>query len=69
MKVWTNNQFKGLWPVGTAAVVVAANPIRAATLLNEALVEMGLEPTARVDDMKPVKTSKECVIILCNGDY
>jgi len=69
VKVWTNNQFKGLWPVGTAAVVVAANATRAAELLNEELVEMGLEPTARVDDMKPVKTTEEGVVILCDGDY
>ena len=69
MKVWTNNYFRGYWPVGSAAVVVANTPEEASSLLNEKLKEMGLEGDAKPEDMDQLKTNKPLVRVLNDGDY
>ena len=67
-KVWTNNDFTGYYPVGTAAVVVAKTQKRAATLLNVELADKGLTADAKVEDMVEVPINKEYVDILHDGD-
>jgi hypothetical protein len=67
--VFTNNEFLGHWPVGTAAVVTAATPERAAELLAAELATIGLEQRVHVSGMKPVELAQEAVVILCDGDY
>jgi len=69
MNVYTNNQFVGFWPVGSAAVVVADSSEKAATILNEKLGAMGLKPGAEPKSMVLVNTSAESVEILCDGEY
>ena len=69
MKIYTCNNFTGHWPVGTAAVVVAANPIEASILLNKELVKGRLDGDATPDDMWELSADTEKVRILCNGDY
>lgn len=70
MRVYTCNDFKGHYPVGRAAVVVAPNRKRAAFLLEQALEKEGLKQT--IDPMKliilPTNRTETC-IILANGDY
>ncbi|MFY3647755.1 hypothetical protein ACOTET_26675 [Achromobacter xylosoxidans] len=69
MPVYTNNEFIGRWPVGSAAVVTADTPERAAELLAAELTRIGLRKTVKVADMKPFESTQESVAILCDGDY
>lgn len=68
MKVFINTRFKGFYPVGTAAVVVANNVEEACTLLNEELAARGLDATT-VDKFTQIKTNKPFAEILLDGDY
>lgn len=68
MKIWTNNQFKGHYPTGTAAVVVAETAKQAAALLTLALGKEGLGPVGE-DDMKELFIKTGQVRILCDGMY
>lgn len=69
MKVWTNTEFTGHWPVGTAAVVVADTPNQACEALNAQLRSIGLPGNARSEDFRLIVTSKPNVTILRDGDY
>lgn len=68
-KVYTNNKFTGFYPVGTAAVVVADDPLEAAGLLNNELIRIGLKATAKADDMERFEVEHTNVRILCDGEY
>ena len=69
--VYTCTKFKGFYPVGVAAVIVAANPERAAELLNYALIEKVLAGDVRPEDMIRLcaTPNDERVKILCDGNY
>ena len=67
--VFTNNEFTGRWPVGSAAVVTAGTPERAAELLAAELANIGLRQRINAGDMKPFDSAQEAVVILCDGDY
>lgn len=78
MKVFTSTSFKGLYPVGTAAVIVAESKEQALELLVKQLQATGLyseEPFNRrndrltVDNLVEVPLDKPSVDILNNGDY
>lgn len=69
MKVWTNTQFEGHWPVGVAAVVVADTRGQAAEMLNQQLTKRGLSPSATADQFDPLPTHTPLVAILRDGDY
>ena len=67
MKLYTTTTFKGHYPVGTAAVVWANNPIEARRLLNAELKNRGLEdPEYRLDEWD---FRSPQAIILNDGDY
>lgn len=68
MAVFTCTCFKGHWPVGTAAVVIAEDREKAATLLNVELEKQGLSPEVLPDWLDELGTDA-CAVILCNGDY
>lgn len=68
MKVWTNNEFWGQWPVGTA-VVVANTAEQAALLLNDTLIDLGLEPTAEAAQFVKLPTTRPRAVVLCDGNY
>lgn len=69
MNVYTCTAFRGHWPVGTAAVIVAGDALRARALLDAELVGQGLEPTEDSDEFVLLKTRISGAYILCNGDY
>jgi hypothetical protein len=69
MKVWTNTEFQGHWPVGVSAVVVAETPGDAALLLNDELAKVGLPRSARADQFVPVNTSAPGAVVLQSGDH
>ncbi len=68
MKIWTNNGFKGFYPVGTAAVVIAETAEEAAAYLDVFLVELSL-PESDPKDMVEMEFIDGEVVMLCDGDY
>lgn len=70
MKVFTCTTFKGFWPVGSAAVVLAEDQSDAARSLNVKLKAHGLEGDAEPQDMIEFPADqKESIRILCDGEY
>lgn len=69
MKVWITTEFKGFYPVGTSAVVVAESAESAATILNKELIDVGLPKSAEPRHFKRLPTNKPVAIILNDGDY
>lgn len=68
--VYTAKGFKGHWPVGTSAVIVAKDKIEALTFLNLELSANGLPPTTFDDcEIKAVQQNKPKCIILNDGNY
>lgn len=68
MRVYTCTDFKGHYPVGSAAVVVARNGVEAEKQLREVLREEGLGDDESLT-MVRLNVSKKNVVVLCNGDY
>lgn len=66
MAVFTNNTFKGRWPVPTAAVVIADSRGEAAILLEDMLRSIGLEQRVEPQEMDEMTSG---VAILSDGDY
>lgn len=66
MKVFCSNDFTGMWPVGTAAIVVAPDYEIAVALITAELKSGGLKWDGT---LKEVQTQNTQVIILNNGDY
>ena len=69
MKVWTNTDFEGHWPVGVAAVVVADTAMQAAELLNNELQKRGLSRSATAEQFASLPTSRPMAVVLRDGDY
>lgn len=69
MKVYYNNCFEGLYPVGTAAIVVANSPEVAAMWLEIELAKIGLSQEILDEDMIELNTNELSVRILQDGDY
>ncbi len=68
MRIYTNTDFTGHYPVGTSAVVIADTPGEAAFHLNLTLREAGLRGDAVDKDMIEVPFVKG-VKILTDGNY
>lgn len=69
MGVFTCNNFKGFWPVGASAVVVADTESDAAKSLEKYLERMGLEQRVSPEQMVYLPTDQDIVRILNDGDY
>ena len=69
LKLFTCNSFKGHYPTGTAAVVLAPSEEEAAALLEKELKNMGLAQSIKPDQMNYCKFSNSKVIILNDGNY
>jgi len=68
MKIWVNNKFKGHYPVGTAAVVIADSPGDAKTYLDLFLAECGLDESEE-EEFREMEFRDGQVEILCDGNY
>lgn len=68
MKVFVNTTFRGFYPVGTSAIVIAKNAQEAAEMLTEE-VSWIRQQTIDAVDMIEVKTKVPSVTILQSGDY
>lgn len=69
LKVFTCRSFKGHNPVGTAAVIIAANIDDAIKLLEFKLNEQGLHQDINPDQLTELCLGFGQAIILHNGDY
>lgn len=69
MNTYTCTGFRGYWPVGTAAVVVAYSRGKAAKALEEKLAEIGLAQIIDPIRMVKVDPNLEHVLILHDGNY
>lgn len=68
MKVYTCDNFEGHYPVGAAAVIVAANPLAAKLMLEDHLREIGLPQTKPNLEIKELPM-KPGVTVLVDGNY
>lgn len=68
MAVWTCNDFEGLYPVGTAAVVVADTEDQARRLLDDELTHRSLKQLQPYR-LVPLDISTPQVVLLADGDY
>lgn len=68
MKVFYNREFRGHYPVGTSAVVVAATAAEAASALEIELCTHGLGQDVSEYDMIELELAPQ-VVVLQNGDY
>lgn len=64
--IYVNTNFKGHWPVGTVAVVIADSQEKAAEILSKKLSEAGLEQGVPLKDMRLLEGDCE---ILADGNY
>ena len=69
LKVFTNTQFEGVYPVGVAAVIIAKDKHDAAILLSNALFDAGLNADITSEHMIEINSNEEYAVILCDGDY
>lgn len=68
MKVFYNREFRGHYPVGTSAVVIADNAADAADALEAELCTHGLGQSVSERDMIELEMKPQ-VVVLQNGDY
>lgn len=69
MNTYMITGFEGLWPVGTAAVVVARDRGHAKRLLNATLASRGLKLVEDTKEFKLLDTSQEGAYVLLDGEY
>lgn len=69
MKVFVNTEFKGHWPAGSAAVVVADSRHEAAVILRDSLGLVGLDQDIQYTDMLELDIDSKAAYILCDGNY
>lgn len=70
MRVFTCKGFKGYWPTGTAAVVVARDRDHARAELDRALAHAGLDPSdPEMDRLRELDLKHERGYVLADGDY
>lgn len=69
MKVFTCTEFAGHYPVGVAAVIVAASPELAARHLERTLAEAGLPQKIDPSTMEHIKSRTASCTVLLDGNY
>ena len=75
MKVYYCDEFKGFYPVGTAAVVIAENKVQAKKILFAELRAIGLsgvkhDKTAiTAKDLVEISLDKANVVVISDGNY
>lgn len=69
MRVFYTNDFRGHWPVGTAAVIVARNLDEAYVLMTSQLIALGLAKDNSNFTIKELTTDSTQVVVLCDGNY
>lgn len=65
-KVWVNNEFRGIYPVGTSAVVVAASKEHACQLLK---AKAPHPDYVKPEQFREIPLTMGYTEVLQNGDY
>jgi hypothetical protein len=68
MKVFYTNDFRGFYPVGTAAVIVARDLDEAYVLMTSKLIALGLGSDTDFT-VQELTTDSTNVVVLCDGEY
>lgn len=72
-KIYYITGFRGYWPVGTAAIMIARSPEEAKALLENELAERDIElkQEIRIDQIKQIDPARsiQAAIILNDGNY
>ena len=68
LKVFTCTGFSGHYPVGTAAVIVAADSLTAKELLLTRLASIGL-PQSYPIQVEELDVTTPSVDVMCDGNY
>ncbi len=69
LRVWCNTDFEGVYPVGTAAVVVADTRYAAEAMLNAELASRHLPESAKADDFYELPLGGPTTLVLNDGNY
>ncbi len=69
MKVYYCDKFKGHYPVGQLAVVVAANPLEASAYLEIELAQRGIAQEITEDRMIEIDPSTSGIAAIIDGEY
>ena len=69
MNVWTCVDFRGHWPVGTAAVVIAPTAFEARRILMAELERKGLAQKVPYEAIHRIYTNVNQAVILNDGDH
>jgi hypothetical protein len=67
--VFYTNDFRGHWPVGTSAVIVARDLDEAYVLMTSQLIAMGLGTDNADFTIKELATDSTRVVVLQDGNY
>jgi hypothetical protein len=69
LKLWYCTDFKGFWPVGTAALAIAGDAEEAARLINEQLSARGLQADVTSESVNEMTYDEPKALILLDGAY
>jgi len=69
MKIFYSTSFKGHYPVGTTALIVAEDIEKAANQLSCELKEHGLSQPININQITEINTTTPRCFILQDGDY
>ena len=69
MRVFYTNDFRGHYPVGTSAVIVARNLGEAYVLMTSQLIAMGLGTDNSDFTITELPTDSTRVVVLNDGEY
>lgn len=69
MNVYTANDWRGHYPVGAAAVIVAETHEQAKVLLEARLAAEGLAQDVPLDEIYPLDMSTARAFVLVDGNY
>lgn len=69
MNVYVNTSFRGHYPVGVCAVVMAETAAEAAKLLEVELKEHGLKQEVQEKYMRKIQNVRPQAFVIQDGDY
>ncbi len=69
MNIYTSTDFRGHWPVGVAAIIVAKDKRQGVRLLEADLKKRGLEQKVSAKDLVLISTDLPQVLVLNDGEY
>lgn len=69
LRIYACNNFRGHYPAGTSAIMIAKTREDAAELLEQHLMKQGLSQLISTEQIFEIDSSTEQAVIFSNGDY